>query len=316
MRRPFSRCRLSGLFLALSPVRHLALLGAVILPFGLSAETLSVATYNTANYTLAGRFVDGVYTRGYPKPENEKQALRAVIKALDADIVALQEMGSQPFLEELRRDLKTEGVDYPHAIVLDAADEARHVAVLSRKPFTRVSKHTDLEFAYFDTTETVKRGLLEVRVKTAAGELALFIVHLKSRLTDRKDDPESTQRRAAEARAVRDRVFSVFPKSDAPGALFMILGDFNDSRSSPALRTLTREKRVEIMHLLRATDSRGEVWTHFYGRQDSYSRIDHMLVSPSLKRFVKDNAAQIHDGPGVRDASDHRPVIARFDFTQ
>jgi endonuclease/exonuclease/phosphatase family metal-dependent hydrolase len=284
-------------------------------PSALFSAPLTIATYNIANYTLTGRIVEGIYMRGYPKTEKEKTALRAVIKALDADILALQEMGTQPFLNELLRDLKTEGVDYPHAQLIEAADTDRHVAVLSRRPFTTVRKHTDLTFKYFDATERVKRGLLEVHVKTGAGDLALFIVHLKSRLTDRKDDPESVQRRLAEAQAVRDRVLLVYPKpAGNPDARFMILGDFNDIRANPPLQRLVKQGRVEITQALRATDSRGEVWTHFYEKRDTYTRVDHILVSPALKKFVTGGVAHIYDGPGVREASDHRPVYVRLDL--
>ena len=279
-----------------------------------AAETLTIATYNVANYTLAGRFIEGVYMRGYPKTEKEKHALRAVIKEMDADILAIQEMGPQPFLDELRRDLKNEGVDYPFAELIEAADADRHVAVLSRRPFTAVRKHTDLAFKYFDTPQTVKRGMLEVRVKTASGELALFIVHLKSRLTDRKDDPDSAQRRASEALAIRDRLLRLYPKPEAGNARFMILGDFNDVRVSRPLEILVKRGRLKISELLAAADSQGEVWTHFYEKRDTYSRVDHILVSAAVKPFVQNGLARIHDGPGVREASDHRPLFVRLNF--
>lgn len=290
---------------------------SALLSFSLFAEpSLTVATYNIANYTLATRMVENTYMRAYPKTEAEKDALRAVIKAMDADVLALQEMGPQPFLDELLRDLKSEGVNYPHAQLLEAADKDRHVAVISRRPFAAVRKHTDLSFKYFDGTESVKRGLLEIHIDTGVGTLALFVVHLKSRLTDRKDDPESAQRRAAEATAVRNRMLERFPKPKESGALFMILGDFNDVRTNRPLQSLTKRGRTEIARILPAADSRGEVWTHFYAKRDTYTRVDHMLVSPALDRFVQNGTARIYDGPGVREAGDHRPVIARLDFAR
>jgi hypothetical protein len=41
----------------------------------------------------------------------------------------------------------------------------------------------------------VKRGLLEITLATTAGDLTLFGLHLKSRFTDRPDDPMSAVRR-------------------------------------------------------------------------------------------------------------------------
>ena len=70
------------------------------------AETLTVATYNIENYGPANRMTEAGFRKDYPKPEAEKRALRAVIRALHADVLVLQEMGGQPYLDELRRDLK------------------------------------------------------------------------------------------------------------------------------------------------------------------------------------------------------------------
>src|SRR3954464_14018242 len=78
-------------------------------------ETLVIATYNVENYGPANRMTDGGYRTDYPKPEDEKRALRTVIRGLNADVLVMQEMGPQLYLDELRRDLKTEGLDYPHA---------------------------------------------------------------------------------------------------------------------------------------------------------------------------------------------------------
>jgi hypothetical protein len=115
-------------------------------------------------------------------------------------------MGGQPNLDELQRDLKTEGTDYPYAVLLEGSDADRHVALLSKRPLKSVVPHVDLEFAYFGGKERVKRGMLEVTISTAASDLTLFGVHLKSRFTDRPDDPMSALRRAGEATAVRDCV--------------------------------------------------------------------------------------------------------------
>ena len=282
-------------------------------PFSLFAETLTVAPYNVQNYLSASRVVEGTFQKQYPKPETEKTALRAVIKALNADIIALQEMGNRPHLTELCRDLEHDGAAYPHAELLESpGDPDRHLAILSRRPFTVVRKHTDLTFKYFNTTATVKRGLLEARVATDAGELTLFIVHLKSRIAERDDDPEAARRRNSEAEAIRDRILKTFPDPSAPGALFLILGDFNDTRASRPLRAIGQRGKIQIATPLRGGDSRGEIWTYFYSRQDTYSRFDHILVSPALQKFVQNNSVTIYDGKNTTTASDHRPVTVRL----
>lgn len=278
------------------------------------SETLTVATYNLENYLATDRFAEGAYRRDFPKPEEAKTALRTVIRALDADVLAVQEIGGGPYVKELQRDLKREGADYPHAEWLDADDPERRVAVLSRRPLLRVTRHTDVSLAYFGSTVPVKRGLLEVTVATGGGEVTLFILHLKSRFTDRSDDPLSGVRRAGEAEALRDRVLQRCPNPAA--AQFLILGDFNDGPNSRPLRALQQRGKTQIGHALTATDSRGETWTHRFRKEDSYSRVDYVIVSPALRPKVADGRARILDLPATADASDHRPVSVKLDFSR
>jgi len=293
-------------------VAGFCVLGWLLAIAGLRAETLTLATYNVENYGPANRMTEAGYRKDYPKPEAEKAALRAVIRGLQADLLVLQEMGAGPFLGELRRDLKTEGLDYPHAALASAGDADRHVAILSKRPLRGVVTHTDLVFTYFGAKEAVKRGLLEATIATAAGEVTVFAVHLKSRITERADDPGSAIRRGGEATAVRDRVLLRFPVPAK--ARFVVLGACNDGRSSRPFGYLQKRGKTEIAKLLPAADSRGEGWTHAFRRDDSYTRVDHILVSPGLFAAVRGGAARIYDGAGVREASDHRPVVVTLDL--
>jgi endonuclease/exonuclease/phosphatase family metal-dependent hydrolase len=213
------------------------LLAASLVVAVATASALTVGTYNVENYNLADRMVEGVFRQAYPKPEAEKQALRTAIRGFAPDVLALAEMGSAPFLEELQRDLKAEGLDFPHAVVLEAADADRHVAVLSRLPFKDVRRHAKVPVKYLGESDVVKRGVLEVTIATSAGDVTLFVVHLKSRRTERPDDPEGAAQRTAEAEAVRDLVLARFP--DPAQARFMIAGDWNDTRNSKPVRALT-----------------------------------------------------------------------------
>jgi exonuclease III len=78
------------------------------------------------------------------------------------------------------------------------------------------------------------------------------------------------------------------------------------------VRALQKRGRMVIGELLPASDSRGETWTHYYRREDSYSRIDYFMVSPALQPFVIGHRATIGDGLGVAVASDHRPVVVQL----
>lgn len=280
----------------------------------LRGETLTIATYNVENYVAANRLTEEGFRRDYPKPEAQKRALRRVLTAIGADVLVLQEMGDGRYLEELRRDLRLNGLDYPHAELLVAADSDRHQALLSKRPLLAVTHHARVEFSYLGATETVKRGVLEVQVSTSVGAVTLFAVHLKSRFTDRADDPRSDLRRLGEAAAIRDLVLAA---AQQPGRdRYLILGDFNDDKASKPVQRLLQRGRTRVAKLLPASDARGDSWTHVYRRQETYTRVDHVLVSPALWPCVVGGRARIHDDDGVREASDHRPVVVTLAFAE
>jgi len=275
--------------------------------------TLTVATYNVENYLVADRMVDGVYRTAYPKPEKERQALVRVIAGVAPDILAVQEMGTAPFLAEFQAELKQAGQDFPYTTLLAASDPDRHVAVLSKVPFKAVNPHASIKVKYQGRSDVVKRGLLEVVVATDQGDLAILVAHLKSKRTDHPEDPEASAQRHAEAEAVRDLVLARFP--DPTRAKYVLCGDWNDTPYSKPIRTLLRRGSKELGELLVAPDSRGETWTQHYRREDLYSRFDYLLVSPALKPFVATGRARIWDGSGTGEGSDHRPVVMELKLT-
>jgi len=254
-----------------------------------------------------------VYRQAYPKPEKEKAALRQVITGIAPDILAVCEMGKPAFLAEFQRELQRAGQDYPHTVVLEAADADRHVAVLSKVPFKEVRRHARVPITYFGQPEVVKRGVLEVIFATNEGDVSVFVIHLKSKFTERKDDPEGATRRALEAEAVRDLVLSRYP--EPAQAKFILCGDWNDTRTTRPVRALQMRGETAIGEILPASDPRGETWTYHYLKEDSYSRIDYLLVSPGLKPLVANGRAAIWDGAGTAEASDHRAVFVSLQLT-
>jgi endonuclease/exonuclease/phosphatase family metal-dependent hydrolase len=102
----------------------------------------------------------------------------------------------------------------------------------------------------------------------------------------------------------------VLKRFPAPAdARFLIIGDCNDSRASKPLERLQKRGKTAVAELLPVADSHGETWTHYYRKEEAYTHVDHVLVSPGLRGTVQGGAARVFDGDGVRDASDHRPVV-------
>jgi endonuclease/exonuclease/phosphatase family metal-dependent hydrolase len=258
------------------------------------------------------RHVGGKWRPSYPKPESEKAILREVIHQAAPDILAVQEIGGLPFLEELRSDLSDEGLHYPYITLMQAADSVRYVAVLSKFAPTHLVKHQDLNFKYQASRETVRRGLLEVSFTRADSSIfKLFVVHLKSRWSDVKADPESQQRRTREAEACRDRIIE---RTYAIGMTdFLIAGDFNDHPASAPLRRFYRKGALDIGGLVHAVDTRGEQWTHFYRKQVEYSLVDGFIVSGSLADSIE-GSGHVVDLPNVLAGSDHRMVYVDLEI--
>jgi len=269
---------------------------------------LTVMTWNVENYVAEDRMVDGEYRTGFPKPEKAKTALRAAIREATPDVLALQEMGPEPYLEELQRDLAAEGLAFPYRALLDGPDPQRHVAVLSRVPLLRVTPHKEVPHHGGGAPNLVRRGVLEVAVALGAGELTLFVVHLKSRHTNDPADPNSAAQRQGEAGAVRDLVLRRCPRPET--AAFLLLGDCNDAPRSRPVQALLRRGGTTIAEMLPALDAGGDGWTHHYRKEEVFSRVDYILVSPALRPVV--TRMWVHDSPAVRAASDHRPVLVRL----
>ncbi len=268
--------------------------------------SIRVATYNLRNYLTMDRRVDGSYRPDYPKPEKEKTALREVIREANADVLAVQEIGTLPYLEELRQDLRTEGLDYPYLHHLEAADEERHIAVLSKIPFAEEHSVDLLFFNYFGEKEAVKRGLIELVFNTNDHRWSIFVVHLKSRYSDRRDDPESEQRRVGEARAVRNLILKRYP---APGeSSFLIAGDLNDTRASRTVASLLKRGKTEISIDVPAFNRWGQTWTYHYQKEEVYSRSDYFLTSPGMLPLIRTGRGRIIESEAAPMASDHRLV--------
>jgi endonuclease/exonuclease/phosphatase family metal-dependent hydrolase len=278
----------------------------------LVAEDLRVATFNLRNYLVCDRSVEGVWRREYPKPMKEKTAVRSIVSKVKPDVLALQEIGPKPFLLELQNDLQTEGVHYPHHAWIEAEDENRHLAVLSKIPIVETRLHRDLDFKYFDEREKIKRGLLEVVFETDGVKWSLFVVHLKSKWTERKDDFEGAARRTGEARSARDFIKKTHPPENPPR--YLVVGDFNDHRDSAPLRRFLQCSDTQLTTIVPAADSRGDVWTHYWKKRDLYSRVDFLLATAPMLELVKDGRGKVVDSPEARLASDHRMVYIDLSF--
>ncbi len=273
-----------------------------------AAETLRVASYNVRNYLCMDRLVEGAFRLDYPKPEKEKAVVRATIRSVEPDILALQEIGSLEFLLELRDDLAREGLRYDGYAIAEAADETRRLGALWKaERVIEAVTHADIAFTYFGQRLPMKRGLLELKLGRGGSQpsASIFVAHLKSRYTDDRRDTQSAKRRAREAQAARDRILELFP--DPSNQRFLIVGDLNDGPDSGAVGRFIAKGRRPLTRMIELTDRSGLRWTHDYRKAGMYSQIDYILVSPGWPGMAS-LRGQIADRPDYYEGSDHRLI--------
>ena len=283
----------------------------------IAAETFRVAAYNVENYLDVP-----TESRHFTKSAEAKAKVRETIKSINPDILALEEMGTTNALLELRDALKAEGCNFPFWEHIQAYDDSIHVAVLSKLPIVASRPHTNENFLLDGKRFQVKRGFSEVDIQAASNFTVTVIgAHLKSKLASASAD-EGAQR-LEEAKILRGIVDARLAAN--PDAKLIVLGDFNDVKSADSTKAIigsgknrlfdTRPAERNGDNLPNANpryDPSNVTWTHYYGKEDSYSRIDYLLVSPALKKSWLANETYIPTIPNWGVGSDHRPVVAGF----
>ncbi len=279
-------------------------------------ERFRVATYNLESY------LDVPTTSRPAKSAESKAKIRESIRALNPDVLALQEVGGTNALLELQSSLSSEGLDLPHWDIVTGSDTNIHVAVLSRWPFTARRPHANLSFLLGGRRFHVARGFAEVEIRVSpVYSFTLITAHLKSRrAVPQADEADLRLEEAKLLRQVIDDQLRVNPSLN-----LVVLGDFNDTHDSPSIRTLIgrgKHKLVDTRPAERGlsaddpspgTDLRSITWTHYFPKEDTYSRIDYVLLSPGMAAEWRRTGTYILALPHWGLASDHRPVVAEFE---
>ncbi len=284
-----------------------------------SAETFRVAAYNVENY-----LDQTTETRRNVKSAEAKAKVRETILAMKPDVIAFEEMGELSALLELRDSLKREGLDLPNYEHVGGWDTNIHVAVLSRFPIVARRSHTNESFLLGGRRYHVSRGFSEVDIKVNDKyQFTLIGAHLKSRRP--VPEADEAELRAEEAKLLREIVDKKL--ADNPNANLVVLGDFNDTYDTKGIKEIVgrgKTKLVDTRPAERNGDNqphptnpryspRNVTWTHYYGVEDSYSRIDYVMLSPGMAKEWVTNETYIPTIPNWGVGSDHRPVLATFE---
>lgn len=163
----------------------------------------------------------------------EYNAALTILRRLDADVVALNEVrGSADIghLERLRQDL-----GYAHAVVTSSTPfDSLYVGFLSRYRLASATTWTSAALSGDSTANDITRNILEIRIDETqlGGPLSLFTTHWKSGTANSDEF-----RRAIES----TRMGSLARERIAEGIPVILMGDVNadvlDRASSPATFT-------------------------------------------------------------------------------
>ena len=231
-------------------------------------------------------------------------------------------MGTTNALLELRDSLKAEGLDFPFWEHVSGHDTNIHVAVLSKFPFTARRPHTNDQFLLSGRRFHVSRGFAEVDIKVNPNySFTLIAAHLKSRRPVAVAD--EAELRLEEAKVLREIIDADLAAN--PNANLVVLGDFNDTYNTASTKAVIGRGKTKLIDTRPAErngdnapnpiprfEPRNITWTHYYGVEDTYSRIDYIFLSPGMAReWVKDET-YILMIPNWGVGSDHRPLVATF----
>lgn len=264
-----------------------------------AAAELKVATWNLEWLTLrhAGDPIlpDGVV----PKSAADRAVLRRYAEALDADVIALQEVDGP----EAARDI------FPpdrYALFLTHDDVVQRTGFAVRRGLV-VERNPDLvALDIYPEAHFRLRSGADITVVLPGGRLRLLAVHLKSgcheaRLTSRRRPCETLSRQVAPLQGW-------IAQRRAEGVPFVLAGDFNRvmDGDDELLAALDR-----VSPLARATEGRA---TPCWGGN---TFIDHILGGGAARSWMLRDTMQVlvyrqTDEAAKEHLSDHCPVSVRF----
>ena len=197
-------------------------------------KTFKIATYNVENlFDL--NYNKNEYKAYHPNTNygwNKNMLdikianIAKVIKDLNADVIALQEIESKKALGFLNKKLKDLNINYSYIEIADSKPTSVKCAVLSKFPIIRKKE--------IPVNNKLTRNILKITLNIHENHLILFINHWKS-----KKGPETL--RIACARALKKEINKLKNKTD-----FILLGDFNSNYNE--YKTFQNSKKLNDTH--------------------------------------------------------------------
>ena len=237
----------------------------------------------------------------YPEAEFQAKAQQVAngVRALESDIVLLQELESEASIEALVSYLTSE--EYSVNILGETGSSASlDVAVIARGSLLgRRSHYEEVIPRPSGGSTTFSREFLELHLEIQGRRVIVFNAHFKAKT---RDDPD---RRLAEAQAAREIVRSV--AEEYPDSLIVLGGDLNDTPGSRPIEAL--EAGGGMLRV--AAELGSDAATYVY--QGQAQAIDHLyLVETPGGAYVPGTARVIRSNQRGLAGSDHAALVAQF----
>ena len=292
------------------------------------AETLTIGSYNVRNFYDV---FDDPYTEDEAtpvKPRVEIKQVAAALRAMDADIVVLQEVENEPVLRAMLQEFWPDS-GYRFIACGDTnSGRGMRQGVLSRYPIIEMRSTRFVPLTHPDApgrSWRFARDLTRATIETDDGQtVEVFAVHLKSN-RDGPDDPDSRLYRTAEAMAIK-RMIRAELEND-PELLAVVAGDFNSNyetrpeqpRPWPAMAHLLADDPVTrsalLVDLHRELSAADRVTIppseHFPA-----ATFDYILATPAMAERCVPGSARVYPLPEPLSGSDHFPVSASFELSK
>ena len=261
----------------------------------------------------------------YEKPAAARAILAKRIKAIDVDVLAVQEVEDVKTLEQFARSDALKSLGYKYIVLVEGNDERLiDVGLLSRYPLGGVRSWRHRRYKNNSGTAIFSRDLLEVDVLAKDRSRVLFTVfvnHLKSQLARNEQERKAgNERRKRQAETIKDIL-----AERGPGPV-VVLGDLNDTPDSARLKAI---RDAGLVNALTAPSEIGgpypasdpfqpttTAWTHRYkesNKPPDYELFDQIWLSPDLA--AKQDGAWVHRRTKRGgDATDHDPAWIRLDL--
>ncbi len=271
-------------------------------------EQVVFVSWNLRNYLLSPKTDRTGRSTTPPKPEASADAIADTLALLKPDIVGVSEMGSARDLADLQLRLKARGLNLPYRTRVDATDQERHLALLSRYPLQNIRHDTRVGFTLGGLPQYVRRGFLDCEVKVRSDfSLRILGAHFKSRRIVPQFDQAEFRRN--ESLLLRSKITNILRA--APQTPLLLFGDLNDTKNSPSVAGLAGARGApDSLTILPLADRIGDQWTYLWRETDEYSRVDFIMASKALLPMIRGKASRVHRAKNWTLATDHRPLVA------